>query len=464
MKNNRVQIEPFIDDKTEEYDYKILIYGNYTYRKNLEADSLVEVLRHVIPFMSKQQKIHFTIPIPEYVESLNFPNVEQIIYKQPTYINTMRQHFNATEFMKVVDWRHNDWDIVYTHLPEHSLQIANCFHNATNIEPKIIGYSHWFEVPENAPYGDGMPDYRVNPSNNPVRSIDLSVAGLLVQQECGVNSDWLKQLTIKEASKHYNQEVLDDLQKIIQPHYLGVDRINIRKEYKDKTVIFNHRGAGYTGWAWFCEAMDEIWSERQDFKVYTTMASPSPSREWHEKVNLAGRDEYMDFLSTMKFGVGTFEDYSAWSISTTDGFSVGVPYLLPNKLCYPEMVAVADEPYPYLYDGREDFKKKFKEMLDNPIEYDTENVAKHMVWEERISKWFNNWENVFDLKPMGDTEGLQKCVDFIKKKGVTTKHEMITEFGWGYRVKFNNYRNALREMDEIKFTKDGYEWVGDYNE
>ena len=49
MKNNRVQIEPFIDDKTTEYDYKVLIYGNYTYRKNLEADSLVEVLRHVIP-------------------------------------------------------------------------------------------------------------------------------------------------------------------------------------------------------------------------------------------------------------------------------------------------------------------------------------------------------------------------------------------------------------------------------
>ena len=59
MKNNRVQIEPYIDDKTIEYDYKVLIYGNYTYRKNLEADSLVEVLRHVIPFMSKQQKIHF---------------------------------------------------------------------------------------------------------------------------------------------------------------------------------------------------------------------------------------------------------------------------------------------------------------------------------------------------------------------------------------------------------------------
>ena len=118
MKNNMVQSEPYIDDKSIEYDYKVLIYGNYTYRKNLEADSLVEVLRHVIPFMSKQQKMHFTIPIPEYVESLNFPNVEQIIYKQPPYIKTMRQHFTATECMKMVNWRNKDWDICNTQLHE----------------------------------------------------------------------------------------------------------------------------------------------------------------------------------------------------------------------------------------------------------------------------------------------------------------------------------------------------------
>ena len=56
-------INNYLVDKHEstEYDYKVLIYGNYTYRDNLEADSLVEVLRHVIPYMSKQQKIHFTI-------------------------------------------------------------------------------------------------------------------------------------------------------------------------------------------------------------------------------------------------------------------------------------------------------------------------------------------------------------------------------------------------------------------
>ena len=42
-----------------------------------------------------------------------------------------------------------------------------------------------------------------------------------------------------------------------------------------------------------------------------------------------------------------------------------------------------------------------------------------------------------------------------KKKGHTNKFEILNEFGGGYRVKFNSYRNALREMKEIKFTKDG---------
>ena len=32
--------------------------------------------------------------------------------------------------------------------------MANCLYNNSNITPKFIGYSHWFEVPENAPYGD----------------------------------------------------------------------------------------------------------------------------------------------------------------------------------------------------------------------------------------------------------------------------------------------------------------------
>ena len=94
----------------------------------------------------------------------------------------------------------------------------------------------------------------------------------------------VKTINNQEASKHYNQDVLDDLQKIIQPHYLGVDRVNIRKEYEQDCYIQSQRSRIYR-LGLVCEAMDEIWEKRQDFKVYTTIASPSPSREWHEKVN-----------------------------------------------------------------------------------------------------------------------------------------------------------------------------------
>jgi hypothetical protein len=51
-------------------------------------------------------------------------------------------------------------------------------------------------------------------------------------------------------------------------------------------------------------------------------------------------------------------------------------------------------------------------------------------------------------------------LDFIKDKKVTNKFDILEYMGWGVRVKWSGYRNALREMPEIKFTKGGYEWIG----
>ena len=437
MNINAFTLDPY---ESEQYDYKVLIYGNYTYRKNLEADSLVEVLRRVIPFMSKRWKIHFTLLTPEFIKSLDFINVEQRIYELPTYINQMRTHFNSIEFLKIIDWQRNDWDLIYTHLPEHTNQIVNSIYNNTNIYPNIIGYSHWFELPENVQYLKTM--------------LDANINGILQMSECGVNSKWLKELLLTHAETIYNKEIINKLDKIIQPHYLGVDRVEQRKEYKDKTVVFNHRDAGYTGWEWFVKVVDEIWKTRQDFKVYTTLAQVD--REWNIKVDLTGREEYMQFLSQVKFGVATFQTYSAWSISTTDGLSVGVPYLLPNKLCYPEMVT-AD--YPYLYNDKADFIQKFNEMLDADTQYDTTQIAKDMLWEERIDNWFNGWNNIFDGVKRAECEGLQKIVSFIQNKKVVTKLDILKELNWGVRIKWTPYRNALRDNKNIRFTKKGYEWV-----
>ena len=57
----------------------------------------------------------------------------------------------------------------------------------------------------------------------------------------------------------------------------------------------------------------------------------------------------------------------------TDGLSRGVPYLLPNGYCYPEMVG---EDYPLLYNGRKEFKEMVGKLLDGEIERpDVTNIA-----------------------------------------------------------------------------------------
>ena len=69
-------------------------------------------------------------------------------------------------------------------------------------------------------------------------------------------------------------------------------------------------------------------------------------------------------------------------------------------------------------------------------------------------------KNVFDLKSVSETESLKKIKKFIKRNSFVTKRDILEHMGWGVRIKFNGYRNALRKDKDIKFTKYGYEWVG----
>jgi hypothetical protein len=140
--------------------------------------------------------------------------------------------------------------------------------------------------------------------------------------------------------------------------------------------------------------MDKVYETRQDFIVYVTMAEAE--RPYIKKVNL-NRNEYDKFLKQMHVGVGFFKDYSAWSLSVTDGLGHGLPYLLPKKLCYPEMVG---NDYPFFYTNEDQFIIKLCNILDD----DNFNISNHkilknltdsMSWEKTVPKWFNNW-NIFN--------------------------------------------------------------------
>ena len=443
-----MNIYKFSKDKDfdKEYKYKVLVYPNITYMKDLEKDSYVVVLRNVIKELNKvRNDIHWTILSPYEVQSLVFPNTTQLPINLPSYPNAMRTHFNHKELMKVIDWKKNDYDVVYTHLPEHTLQLSNMFANETNINPKFIGYCHWFEVPENTAYSKKM--------------LMHNIAGILEMDECGVNTEWLKDLVIEKAQQVYHPSVVSQLDEIIQPHYLGVDDISTGHDYKPKTILYNHRDNEYTGYTWFVKQMDLLYKHRQDFKVYTTLTDLD--RPYAERVKLHSRDEYLNFVRSMHMGVGCFKKYSAWSISTTDGLSQGVPYILPHNMCYPEMVG---EKYPLLYHNGSEFLDMVEAMLDNPKQREIANKylepkLEGFRWSERVLKWFDGWKYFDELKVMSDTESYQKMVDHIHKKKSVSKKELLEHMGWGVRISFSEYRNRLRTEDTIKFTKNRYEVI-----
>jgi len=415
------------DDK--EYKYKILVYPNITYMKDLEKDSYVVVLRNVIKELNKvRDDIFWTILSPEHVKSLAFDNTEQLLINLPSYPNKMRTHFDVTEILKVIDWRNNDYDVLYSHLPEQTLALSNMFMNSTNISPKMLGYCHWFEVKENSNYTPTM--------------LAQNLLGILEMDECGVNSEWLKDFVIKKSKELFS----------------GIDDVSPDHEYEPKTILFNHRDNDYTGYSWFVEQMDELYKERQDFKVFTTLTNLD--RPYAERVKLHDRKEYLNFVRKMHMGVGCFKTYSAWSISTTDGLSQGVPYVLPNKLCYPEMVG---KDYPLLYNEK-DFLSTIKNMLDNPNVREEANSylapkLPDFKWSGRVLRWFDDWKQIEDLRVIKDTEAYQRILEFINRRKSVSKKDILEHLGWGVRVGWSSYRNRLRTEPTIRLTKNRYEVI-----
>ena len=436
-----------VDDK--EYKYKVLVYPNITFQKDLEKDSYVVVLGNIIKEMNKiRNDLHWTILSPELIPSLEFDNTEQLIVPQVSYPNSMRMSFPFKEVYKAINWKHNDYDIVYTHLPEHTGQLKNLFFNSTNIEPTIIGYTHWTEFKEITNY-----HYQVG--------LALNIIGLLQQQKCGINTNAQKQLVIKNAKEWFNDYVVKQLDDILEPHYLGWETPNYEKQTTDKNIIvYNHRPHTYKNYPWFLEQMDKLWEQRQDFEVWVPLAE-SKEREYIT-IDKYDRYGYFSKLSSCKVGVCCKQKYEGWAISATDGMSVGVPYMFSDDGSYHEL---ADKAGIYYKDSNE-FLTLMNKVLDDENfrnEYSEKSLQRFedSKWDKQILKINDMFQNSMDnLRQIGKTESYDRMVEFIKNKKSVTKNEIMRHMGdWGVRVKFNGYRNRLRTEKDIKLTKNRYEVI-----
>jgi len=452
--------------REREYKFRVLVYPNITKKYNeIMKDSYIVLLPKVIKEISRINKsVHFTILNPIHLKEFDeMKNVKQLIYNQKfsSNNNTMRTSFffDASIFQEVLDYEENDFDVVYSHLPEHTLQVSNLMFNQTHSVPKIIGYSHWF-------------DY----NNASVKNMSLqNFIGLLEMECCGVNSEFLKQQVLKQSKKYFNDDVVAKLDKIIQPHELGVDYIDFKKSSRSKikTIAFNHRGQGYMGFPFFKSAMEKLWEKRKDFRVITFQKDANLSQyKWADNkppLQITDRNEYLRTLQDCYIGVGTFDGRkgsggASWSISVFDGLSHGVPYILPNKYVWKDVLPN----YPLLYDwNNEDaFVEMVENVLDDKKLYNSaskkmQSVVKDMVWNKQVKKWLD-WKEFFNpetFQMVGkDIATYKKVLTIIKKHKRVSKKQLIGELNWGKQFKFGRYRNRLRLDDRIKFTKNGYEW------
>jgi glycosyltransferase involved in cell wall biosynthesis len=356
----------------------------------------------------------------------------------------MRTHFDFKTIIREIDWKKKHYDIVYTHLPEHALQLKNLLYNNTNINPSFIGYTHWTEFPEITNYEMTM--------------MDVNFLGLLEMERCGINTQGQKNLILKNAKKSLNKESLIRLDEIIVPQYLGWEIPKYNKQSSDKKIIvYNHRPHTYKNWPWVLKQMDRLWEDRQDFELWVPLADTS-EREYmtNDKYDRFG---YFSKLSSCYLGICAKQKYGGWAISATDGMSVGVPYMFSDDDYYHELAGDAG----IYYDGESNFIQTIHTILDN------EDDRKHWSdkslnrfeqgkWESAINQFNDMLNETIDNLPMiGETDSYKRILDFIHKKKSVSKEDILDYLNWGVRISFTSYRNRLRQEPTIKFTKNRYE-------
>ena len=422
----------------------VLVYPNITYARNIEADSYVVAVRSMITnLLRTRDDLAFTMLLPEPVYALDVPGVEQVIYDPgPSMPNTMRAHFNTRAFIDAIDWKRKSYDVVWSHLPEHTLAIRNVFMNATNERPTFVGYAHWFEVPENTTY--------------PATMLMHNLAGVLSMRECGVNSAWLRDLVIGYADDMLHPALVESIRSILTVQYLGTDgppRGLVPPPVDPKLIVFNHRASEYTGFDDTLAAFDELWHRRQDFRVWFTLTSGVPAdkfanRPWAVTDAAPTRYEYLMRLGQAAVGIGMFKRYSAWSVSVMDGMSMGVPYTLPRGLCYPEMVG---DDHALLHTGWRQMLDHVEWMMDNPVARGTESmratqIAESFEWPARIGPYQRMFDAAIAALPAikEATDTYERVADLARRE--YTKEDIMRHMGWwpGARVPWTPYRTRLR--------------------
>jgi glycosyltransferase involved in cell wall biosynthesis len=424
---------------------RILVYPNITFQKDLEKDSYIQVIKNQIKLLNEiRDDLWFYMILPCPVPSLQFDNVTQWYIDFETYPQTMRSNFRVDIIRKML---HNglDFDLIMSHLPEHTHQLTNTLYNVTHHMPPVFGYCHWFDLKEVVAW--------------PKDSFLQNITGLLEYDRCHLNTQHQKDMVLNQAKETFNDATIEKLDSILTVQHLGVnveDIVSEINEAPEKIIVFNHRPDTYKHFKEFIAVCDELWELRQDFKVWIPLLD-KPNRDY-VITDKGDKQWYYKELQKCYIGFSPKQKYGGWSVAMTDGMMNGVPYIMYDDTYYHELNAKGD-----FFKNDHEALMLMNTYLDDPkyrneqAEQALDCIRENLIYKDKIVE-MNEYMN--DLlsrqKVMGDSDKLKEIIEFIKKSGSVTKKEMMNFVGWGRGIKWTPYRRALMNHPNIYDVMDEY--------
>ena len=436
---------------------RVLVYPNITFQEDFEKDSYIQVIKKQISLLNEiRDDLWFYLILPCSMPSLQFKNASQYILPLPTYPPTMRSHFDVPKMTKILN-NELDFDLVMTHLPEHTHALKNVLYNVTHHTPQFFGYSHWFDLKEVVAWSKD--------------SFLQNITGLLEYDRCYLNTQHQKDLVLNQAKETFNDNItIPKLDKILVPQHLGVDKKDIISEINpepEKIIVFNHRPDTYKHFKEFIEVTDMLWKKRQDFKVWVPLLG-KPNRDY-VITDKGDKKWYYKQLQKCCVGFSPKQTYGGWSVSTTDGMMNGVPYIMYDDTYYHELYSQgifftkhesACELLNMFLDDTNCRNQKAQESLDW--------ISNHLIYKDKMIEMSEYMSRLIkETRMVKDTDKFKEIVSWIKSAGTLSKKEIIGELGWGRGIKFTPYRRALMNHSnifDVNESEPKYCWVNDYQD
>ena len=418
---------------------RVLVYPNITFQKDIEKDSYIQVITNQIKILNEiRDDLWFYLILPCPVSSLNFDNVTQWFVDLPTYPQTMRSHFDVFKIQKMLNSEY-DFDVVMSHLPEHTHALKNVLYNVTHHIPPVFGYCHWFDLKDVVAW--------------PKDSFIQNITGLLEYERCYLNTEYQKNLVLNQAKETFNDKTIRRLNDILTVQHLGVEPDDITNDINPnpkKIIVFNHRPDAYKHFNNFIKIMDDLWKDRQDFLVWIPLLTEKLNKSYitNDKGN---KEWYYNKLKECCVGFSPKQKYGGWSVATTDGMMNGVPYIMYNEDYYKELYNDAD------FFSTDTQAVSLLNKYLNDTEYRNEqakkslnHIKKNLVYRNKIVE-MNDYMNelLSSQKEIKDSQKLYEIIDWIKTSKSVSKSEILDNLNWGRGIKWTPYRRALMKHPNI---------------